>query len=198
MRYRTGGLLLLLALTYFVGEAWAVAGWQGRPYEWTGDAISALGVPFVMGDGAESTRHAAMNATFIGSGIRTLLAGWLLAPFVPRWRWGVLTLTAAYAVGWVVVGLWPAGEALHGLGALLVIGGGFVLLAVITGALARHRLLAAWTALCTIVCGCGWVLALTNAVGFGLAERMTVDAVIIWQIGAGLAVLASRPRLDFA
>ena len=191
-RRRLGGLLLLLAALYFAGEAWALAGWRGRPYDLSVDAISALGVPFEMPDGAVSTRHAAMNVTFIGSGLRALLAGWALAPFVPRWRWLVLPLVAVYALGLVLVGLSPAGETVHGAGALLAIGGGFVLLVALTGALRCHRGLAVWSVVCTAVCGLGWVLALTNAVGFGAAERTAVYAVVVWQVGAGLALLLAR------
>lgn len=194
IRRRLGGLLLLLAALYFAGEAWAIAGWQGRPYDVTVDAISALGVPFEMPDGAVSTRHAVMNATFIGSGLRALLAGWALAPFVPRWRWLVLPLVAVYSAGLVLVGLSPAGATVHGAGALLAIGGGLVLLAALTGALWRHGTLAIWTAACTAVCALGWVLALTNAVGFGTAERTAVYAVIVWQVGAGLGLILARGR----
>ena len=82
-------MLLLLAATYLLGEAWVVAGWEGRPYRWTVDAISALGVPEAQhwaGEESRSTRHAAMNAIFVGSGVRVLLAGAVLAPFVERDR----------------------------------------------------------------------------------------------------------------
>lgn len=106
----------------------------------------------------------------------------------------MLPLVAVYALGLVLVGLSPAGDPVHGAGALLAIGGGLVLLAALTGALWCHRALAVWTAACTAVCALGWVLALTNAVGFGTAERTAVYAVIVWQVGAGLGLLLARGR----
>ena len=202
-RGRLGGALLLLAVAYLLGEAWAVAGWRGLPYSWTDDAISTLGVPEVMwtSEGSrDSTRHAAMNATFVASGVRVLLATVVLAPFVPRWRWLVLPLALAHGIGTVVVGFVPTGLTSerangHGLGAALAIGGGTLLLLALTAALAaRHRGLAAWTGACAAVSVLGFALVLAGVGGFGLAERLAVDAVIIWQIGAGAALLLSRPR----
>ncbi|KRE39227.1 hypothetical protein ASG73_02490 [Janibacter sp. Soil728] len=200
MRRRLGGLLLLLAIAYLLGEAWAVGGWQGRPYSWTQDAISSLGVPETMWTDvghAESTRHVAMNATFIASGARVLLATLVLAPFVPRVRWLVLPLAVVHALGTIIVGLYPTGLTaeranMHGLGAVMAIVGGAVLLAAITAAVAgRHRMLAVWTGVCALVSLLGCVLALTGVGGFGLVERLAVDAVIVWQIGTGAALLLS-------
>ncbi|QBF47733.1 DUF998 domain-containing protein [Janibacter limosus] len=206
MRRRLGGLLLLLAIAYLIGEAWAVGGWQGRPYSWTQDAISALGVPEVLHSGEgeiASTRHVAMNATFIASGARVLLATLVLAPFVPRVRWLVLPLAVVHGVGTIIVGFYPTGLTaeranMHGLGAVMAIVGGAVLLAAITAAVAgRHPLLAVWTAVCALVSLLGCVLALTGVGGFGLVERLAVDAVIVWQIATGAALLlvpAPAPR----
>lgn len=205
MRRRLGGLLLLLALAYLVGEAWAVGGWQGRPYSWTQDAISSLGVPEVMDAGGtpptESTRHVAMNATFIASGVRVLLAALVLAPFVPRARWAVLLLAAVHGAGTIIVGLYPTGgtserATMHGLGAVMAIVGGAVLLTAITVAVAgRGSLLTAWTGVCAAASALGCVLVLTGVGGFGLWERLAVDAVIVWQVvaGAGL-LLAPAPQ----
>ena len=140
---------------------------------------------------ASITNRLTGGATYVGM---LILAGWALAPFVPRWRRLVLPLVAVYSAGLVLVGLSPAGATVHGAGALLAIGGGLVLLAALTGALWRHRTLAIWTAACTAVCALGWVLALTNAVGFGTAERTAVYAVIVWQVGAGLGLILARGR----
>lgn len=206
MRRRLGGLLLLLAIAYLIGEAWAVGGWQGRPYSWTQDAISALGVPEVLHSGEgeiASTRHVAMNATFIASGARVLLATLVLAPFVPRLRWLVLPLALVHGLGTVLVGLYPASLSpargtMHGIGAFLAIVGGAVLLAAITAAVARRDpLLAVWTGVCALASLLGCVLALTGVGGFGLVERLAVDAVIVWQIVTGAVLLvmpASAPR----
>ena len=124
----------------------------------------------------------------------------LLAPFVPRWRWLVLPLALAHGIGTVVVGFVPTGLTSerangHGLGAALAIGGGTLLLLALTATLAaRHRGLTAWTGACAAVSVLGCALVLVGVGGFGLAERLAVDAVIIWQIGAGAALLLSRPR----
>lgn len=198
MRRRLGGLLLLLALAYLIGEAWAVGGWQGRPYSWTQDAISSLGVPEVLPSGEGdivSTRHVAMNTTFISSGVRVLLATLVLAPFVPRWRWAVLLLAAVHGVGTIIVGLYPTGgtserATMHGLGAVMAIVGGAVLLTAITVAVAgRGSLLTAWTGVCAAASALGCVLVLTGVGGFGLWERLAVDAVIVWQVVAGAGLL---------
>lgn len=201
IRTRLGGLLLLLALAYLAGEAWAVGGWQGRPYSWVGDTISALGVPESVWQGEvllASTRHAAMNATFVASGVRVLLAGLLLAPFVPRARGLVLSLVAAHGLGVVLVGLAPAAEGgprgvAHGLGAGLAIVGGAALLVAIVVALAPHHpMLATWSALCAAGAVLGCVLLVTGPIGVGLAERLAVDAVIVWQVVTGAALLLTR------
>ena len=206
IRYRLGGLLLLLAAVYLLGEAWAVAGWQGRPYSWTTDTISSLGVPETVISGGvtlESTRHVAMNANFISSGVRVVLAGLVLAPFVPRpGRWAVLPLVLVHGAGTVIVGFFPAGgatvrSAMHGLGAFMAIVGGAVLLVAIMLAVARrHPVLAAVTAGAAAVSLAGCVMALAGIGGFGLAERLAVDAVIVWQVLAGAVVLVTRPSAD--
>ena len=66
---------------------------------------------------------------------------------------------------------------------------------------ARHRgslptaLLTAWTGVCAAASALGCVLVLTGVGGFGLWERLAVDAVIVWQVvaGAGL-LLAPAPQ----
>lgn len=200
-RFRLGGLLLLLAVTYFIGEVWAASGWEGRPYNWGVDAISELGVPEVRewaGQTVHSTLHAVMNATFVGTGIRVLLAGVVLAPFAPRRaRRTVLTLVALYGIGLLIVGFYPAGAgargAMHGIGALLAIGGGSALLVALTVALWHRAPRLAWvTAALAAVSVAGVVCAVVGIGGFGLLERLAVDPVVLWQIIAGVAVLTRR------
>ena len=70
-------LVVLLAGLYFIGEAWAAAGWEGRPYRWTVDAISELGVPetrYAGGEPFAATHHVVMNATFVATGLRRGIA----------------------------------------------------------------------------------------------------------------------------
>lgn len=200
-RRRLGGLLLLLAITYLLGELWAAAGWEGRPYRWTVDAISALGVPEALHgpDGpATSTRHAVMNATFIGSGLRVAAAGLVLAPFVPRrGRAAVLGLVLVHATGLAIVGLFPTSTvglraSMHGLGAWLGVVGGSVLLVAITISLARTRpALATFTGVCAAISLTGSVVAVVGQENFGLYERIAVDSVVGWQIVVGSVLLAS-------
>lgn len=207
LRQRLGVLLLLLALTYFLGEAWAAAGWEGRPYRWSEDAISALGVPERMGwagESAVSTRHAVMNATFIGSGLRVALAGLVLAPFVPRrGRTAVLGVVLAHAVGLVLVGAFPTAmegirSTVHGIGAWLGVVGGSVALVVVGLALARaHPRVAALTGVLAVISLAGSVIAVVGEEHFGLYERIAVDTVLVWQVllGAALAVSSKRGSL---
>lgn len=205
-RYRLGGVLLLLAGLYFVGEAWAAAGWEGRPYRWTVDAISELGVPETRYAGDEpfaATHHAVMNATFVATGVRALLAGLVLAPFVPRRaRRTVLGLVLAYGLGTVIVGLFPTGmpstrSDIHGVGAVLTIAGGSVLLLALAVSLwGRHRRLALLTVVLGLLSLGGTVCGVLEIGGFGLVERIAVYSVLLWQVLAGIAVLASRPPTD--
>lgn len=181
-----------------------VAGWEGRPYRWTVDAISALGVPETQhwaGEESVSTRSATMNAIFIGSGARVLLAGLVLAPFVPRLgRWFVLPLVLAHASGLVIVGLFPSAMSglrvtMHGVGAYLAIVGGSLLLVAVAAALARrHPLLAALTGAFAVVSFAGTWFAASGTDRFGLYERIAVDAVVVWQIVAGAIMLATASR----
>lgn len=203
-RYRLGGVLLLLAGLYFVGEAWAAAGWEGRPYRWTVDAISELGVPETRYAGDEpfaATNHAVMNATFVATGLRTLLAGLVLTPFVPRRaRRTVLGLVLAYGLGVVIVGLFPTGmpstrSDIHGVGAFLTIAGGSVLLLALAVSLsAGYRRLAVLTAVLGLLSLGGTLGGVLQIGGFGLVERIAVYPVLLWQVIVGVAVLAGTPR----
>lgn len=205
-RYRLGGLLLLLAGLYFVGEAWAATGWEGRPYRWTVDAISELGVPetrFAGDDAFAATKHAVMNATFVATGLRALLAGLVLAPFVPRRaRRTVLALVVAYGLGTVIVGLFPTGmpsarASVHGVGAVLtILGGSLLLLALAVSLSGRYRRLAVVTAVLGLLSLGGSVCGVLQIGGFGLVERIAVYSVLVWQVLAGVAVLLSRPGTD--
>ena len=155
------------------------------------------------GEASRSTRHAAMNATFVGSGIRALLAGLVLAPFVPRLgRWVVLPLVCAYALGQVLVGFFPAGTGAvrapaHGIGAFLAIGGGCLLLvAVAVSFVRRNPVLTLVTgAIGAIGIASAWVgMSGAGHTGFGLYERLAVDTVMVWQVVVGVLVLATaRP-----
>lgn len=203
-RGRLGGLLLLLAVTYLLGEAWAAAGWEGRPYHWTVDAISLLGVLEVVhgADGsAMSTRYAVMNATFIGTGLRAALAALVLAPFVPRrGRWAVLGLVLAHGAGLVIVGAFPTAltgvrASMHGLGAWLGVVGGSIMLVAIAVSLARTRpVLATVTGVCAAISVTGSVIAVVGQDNFGLYERIAVDSVVGWQIIVGAALLVAPSR----
>ncbi len=204
-RYRVGGLLLALAVLYLVGELVAAAGWQGRPYAWTSDAISALGVPEVQhwGGEARSTRYPLMNATFVLTGLRAVAAAVVLAPFAPRRsRPAVLVLAVLYGVGLVLVGLFPSGETParqigHGSGAILGLYVGTVLLIALTYGLSRaHPRVAVLTGCCALVAVVGCIGMPAVPGRFGLFERLAVDALILWQVVVGLLVLGSRPRAD--
>lgn len=173
------------------------------PYRWTEDAISELGVPEVRSWGGEqlaATHHAVMNATFIGSGLRVALAGLVLTPFVPRrGRWAVLPLVIAYAVGQVIVGAFPTALAgtratMHGIGAVLaIVGGGLLLLAIAVALSRRYPAFAAFTGVCAVISIVGSLLAVVLTTHFGLYERIAIHTVVLWQIIAGVVVLATGP-----
>ncbi|WP_338749052.1 DUF998 domain-containing protein [Janibacter alittae] len=203
-RYRLGGVLLLLAGLYFVGEAWAATGWEGRPYRWTVDAISELGVPETRsagGDPFAATKHAVMNATFVATGLRVLIAGLVLAPFVPRRaRRSVLGLVIAYGLGTVIVGLFPTGMPsaradVHGVGAVLtILGGSLLLLALAVSLSGSHRRMSLITAALGLLSLTGSVCGVLGIGGFGLVERIAVYSVLVWQVLAGIAIVLGRPR----
>lgn len=163
------------------------------------DAISALGVPETQhwaGEEARSTRHVAMNITLVASGARVLLAGLVLAPFVPRaGRRFVLPLVLAHATGLVIVGFFPSSTgglraSMHGVGAMLAIVGGTVLLLAIAISLARrHPRLAAFTGVCAAISAVGTGGGASGGAHFGLFERIAVDAVVGWQVVVGALVL---------
>lgn len=194
----------MLAALYFVGEALAAAGWQGRPYDWTSDAISLFGVPEVQDwtpQPAFSSRHLLMNLTFIGTGLRLAVAAVLLAPFAPRrGRRTVVTLALVNGLGLVVVGCFPTGMvplrgALHGLGAVAVFYGGTLLLIAVSINLWRARrglaLLAGGLAALAVI---GLVGMLVVPPLFGITERMSVYAPLVWQAVAGVVLLGAGQR----
>jgi len=194
----------VLAALYFVGEALAAAGWQGRPYDWTSDAISLFGVPEVQDwtpQPAFSSRHLLMNLTFIGTGLRLAVAAVLLAPFAPRrGRRTVVTLALVNGLGLVVVGCFPTGMvplrgALHGLGAVAVFYGGTLLLIAASINLWRARrglaLLAGGLAALAVI---GLVGMLVVPPLFGITERMSVYAPLVWQAVAGVVLLGAGQR----
>lgn len=115
-----------------------------------------------------------------------------------RYRLGglLLLLAAAYLVGCFPTGPDSLWGSLHGLGAGLSIIGGAVLLTVLALVMAApHPRLAAFTGVCALVASAGCILAFAGVAPFGLVERAAVDAVIVWQIGAGLLVVGARPPL---
>lgn len=147
-----------------------------------------------------ATHHAVMNATFIGSGLRVALAGLVLAPVVPRrGRWAVLPLFIAYAIGQVIVGAFPTALAgtratMHGIGAVLaIVGGGLLLLAIAFAFSQKHPAFATFTGVCAAISLAASLAAVFLTTHFGLCERIAIYAVIIWQIIAGVVVLATRP-----
>lgn len=200
-RYRWGAGLLALAALYFVGEALAAAGWQGRPYSWTSDAISLFGVPEVQDwtpEAAFSSRHLLMNLTLVGTGVRLAVAVVLLAPFAPRrGRRTVITLAMVNGLGLVVVGCFPTGMvpwrgALHGLGAVATFYGGTLLLIVLTISLWRaYRGLALLAGVLAGVAVIGLVGMFVLPSFFGITERMSVYAPVFWQVIAGVVLLGS-------
>lgn len=139
-----------------------------------------------------------MNATFLGSGVRVLLAGLVLAPFVPRrGRWAVLPLVVAYAAGLVIIALFPSATSglrvtMHGIGAYLAIVGGTVLLLAVAIAVARrHPVVATFTGVCAVVSAVGTWFGVSGTDHFGFYERIAVYAVVLWQAVMGAVLLTT-------
>lgn len=206
-RLAAGAAALLLSVQYFVAEAVAAAAWT-RPYSYSRNYISDLGVTRCIGAGPCSPLGAVMNAGFVLSGLLAIAAAILLLPLVPR-RAGkravVLSLAVIHGLGSIGVGLvssapgTPAGTPhLHVLAAYAAIVGGNLAL-VATGlwlppAVATRRFRAGSAALGLFGIGCGLALVLTRGWPPGLLERGAVDTITLWQILAGICLATSLLR----
>ncbi|MDB5670493.1 MAG: hypothetical protein JWO25_1452 [Alphaproteobacteria bacterium] len=215
-----GTLWLVAGILFLAAEAIAAAGFPD--YSYAIDYISELGIPCGGGAGAGqicSPRAAVMNAGFIVSGILFVL-GALAFTRAARTRgkagaFLLLPLASIHAIGLVLVGLVHAGsrEIAAGTYPLHVIGAGMAILggnaAIVAASILTRRLGAplAFGMIGAFLGGLGLLsLALLVASGHGgtailpngALERGSVYSIAIWEILAGLVLLADTGKMPDA
>ena len=210
-RLAAGAAALLLSAQYFAAEAIAAAAWT-RPYSYSRNYISDLGVTRCIPTGPCSPLGAVMNTGFVMSGVLAIAAAALLLPLVPQRagkRAPILILAVVHGIGSIGVGLVSSAPGtaagtphIHVLAAYAAIVGGN--LAVIAAALWLPRAVASrWfravsLALGLVGLGSGLALVLTRGLPPGLLERGAVDTITLWQILAGACLAASLLRRSAA
>ena len=206
-RIAAGAAALLLSAEYFAAEAIAAAAWT-RPYSYSRNYISDLGVTRCVGTGPCSPLGAVMNAGFILSGILSIVAAVLLLPLMPRQagrRAVVLALAVAHGIGSIGVGLVSSAPGtaagtphLHVASAYAaILGGNLALIAVglwLPRAVATLWFRAGSVAFGLFGLGSGLALVLTRGWPPGLLERGAVDPITLWQILAGACLAVSLLR----
>ncbi len=198
-----GGMLWILSLEFFVGQAVAQFAWVGPPpYSIVSDAVSNLGVTAcgtVSIGGASgyycSPLYYVMNASFVVTGLALLLGLWFARAAWPTdgaMKAG-LALVAVAGAGKVVVGLSPANVdfTVHVLGSLGIIVGDIGM--IVTG----RALLASWRGLGRVTEVLGVVGLLGILVFFvaghsgfgGVLERVGDYPLVVWAGAVGLTLV---------
>ncbi len=207
-------LWLFAGVAYFVLEAVTASAFKG--YSYATNYISDLGVPDVgslQGRAIDSPLHVVMNVAFIGQGILFFGAAlFITRAATERPRKTFLALAAVHAVGFLLVGAFPASRAnvdsglavFHVGGAVLGIFAGNVAAIVAGRASGRFGAPRAYT-IASVVIGIVGVLSnvmlpidagLTtiNILPDGIWERGAVDAIMVWEILTGIVLLAALRR----
>ncbi|MGU3433067.1 DUF998 domain-containing protein [Actinomycetes bacterium M1A6_2h] len=194
MKPRRAALSLWVATALYWPMQVIVAQSWSTPYRIKDNLISDLGA--VTCDKVCSPDHALMNATFVGVGAATavgaVVLGWQSARSVARWGYG---LVAASGVATIVVGFIPLDtiSAAHASAAQVHFGlqvAGMIALAVEYRASLRW-----WTIACTavsVVGGIAFVAPGHWGIGAGYSERLALDTLNLWTIGAALLLALSR------
>lgn len=208
-------LWILAATIYLLAEAVSASVFPG--YSYAGNYISDLGVPDVaafQGRPIDSPLHAVMNTAFVLHGALFAAAalmtvrGGAWRPAVRRWFAGSALV---HAIGIVLVGLFPGSPTnadnglilLHVLGAAMAIIGGNT--AVIIAGLRLRHARPRWLGTASITLGLVGLAGLamlvidSNSVAFdllpdGVWERLSVYAILAWELLVGVAALATRRR----
>jgi hypothetical membrane protein len=206
-RVVAGAVCWVLTLVFFVGQVVAQVA-STEPYSLTRDYVSELGVtacgPLSSGGYRAvicSPLHDVMNGAFVATGVFLALGAigtWAAWPRRRLVTWGLALLVLAGA-GKVLVGLAPANlhPDLHGLGALLGIGGADLGMLLLGLALWNIR---PWLGVSGAVLGVAGLVAFLFLLvvpllgpGPGLTERVADEPVYVWLIAAGAAILLA-PR----
>lgn len=197
-------LWIIGPLWYLVAEGVTALAFPG--YSYADNYISDLGVPErgVLDDRVlDSPLHAVMNAGFVGEGVLFLIGLVLLLRHRGRNGWVVAAavLGAVHSAGIIVVGLVPGSPAnvdnglifWHGLGAVAAIGGGN-LVAIIAGrALGLPRAISRVGQLLGALGFVSAALLVTHTLlPDGVWERGAVCTFMVWQLIAGISLLARR------
>ncbi|MFC7330655.1 DUF998 domain-containing protein [Marinactinospora rubrisoli] len=202
---RIGAVVWLLGAAQFLMAHLVVQAAWPRPYSWSDNNVSDLGVVGCSDWGGRymcSPLHDVMNASFVLQGV-ALVAGTVLVRTL--WRRGALAslgagvLLAAAGVGWIVVGLAPADvhPPAHSGGALLVAVGNLGL--VLAGLGLRGSALRAMAPVALVLGVVGvaaTVLFLAKTylgLGMGGMERFWIFPAQIWTLAAGCGLLSGRP-----
>ncbi|NMD54132.1 MULTISPECIES: DUF998 domain-containing protein [Tsukamurella] len=213
------GVLLVSTALYFLAELVVSLRWP-RPYDWSRNMISDLGVPECLGELSRdgglavadrfvcSPWHPVMNTAFVVVGALGFAAAVALRPVLPRpWAALTLALAAVNGIALACVGLFPgsAGEfpdgprariVVHPIAAYVEHVTGLALMAVAVLLLVRTRTrLAALTALFIAVSGlAALVIPWANPLGAGGTERAAIDPFLWWRCALGIALLAVARR----
>ncbi len=205
-----GALLLFAGLQYLVLEVVAARGWTNPPYSYTANYISDLGAPDCTTYQERvvcSPRHDAMNTAFIAHGVLVLVA-WLLlrGALQGRTRTALLVVAALEGLGYGLTGVFHGSTAAtadgtvvyHYTGATLAILGGNTV-ALLAGRRWRELGAPRWFGTASTALGVVGLLgvlalaALLTSPYAGAAERVAVDAIMAWDLVAGVVLLAFPP-----
>jgi hypothetical membrane protein len=213
IRIRLGAIALVVAGAFWIlAEAITAAAWRTPVYSYAVDYISDLGVPgcgsFFEGREQCSPLAGLMNSAFVAQGTLLLAGVVLLGGLVAAGRRAVLlTLAGAHWCGLVLIAVFHGGAAneangtlvFHGIGAFVAIAAGNALPIVV--ATARARALPRWfrwlSIVLPVVGEAGEIVLLAHLGGFpdGVYERSGVYSFVVWEVVAGVALLAAA-RLD--
>lgn len=215
VRWIAGGIAFILAtVQYFLTQIVIASAWMHPAYSWDRNYISDLGNtacgPFTIHGFTEivcSPLHAAMNASFIATGLLTIIGAMLLWSFWPATRLartGLILLVIA-GVGKTFVGIVPENTnlTLHTLSAFNLPVTSIAIL--LLGLSVRHTHRAVlWLSVLTAVVGLLAGAVFTAAqyaghspipgAGIGTLERIAGYPSNIWVLGIGILAL-TRVRL---
>jgi hypothetical membrane protein len=199
---RLGALAWLSAVQFFVAQVVVASAWT-RPFSLTTRYISDLGNtacgPYP--NAVCSPWHGVMNASFITVGI-TMAIGAVLTwrAFLPGWRRGIATmLFVAAGVGVLAVGVYPENEhnTNHSIGAgINFIGGNAALilfglaLPPLTFSRSAFRWFSVMAGTIGLIATVLFVSRHDLGLGRGGIERVAAYTTTVWQIVAGLMLLA--------
>lgn len=205
----TVGLALIVgAIASVVVEAIVAAGWKSPGYSYINDKIAYLGSPYCgryEGQFVCSPHWQVMEVTWLINGLIALLTGLVLGHAIGG-RVGVIVRVMAVAegVGFALFSLFhdsPSAQA-NGTIILYFIGAGLVLvagelLAIILGRADRQLGLPRWLGRVLVALGAVGLVAALVTMGWapvGLAERISVYAILLWQLLLGGQLLARSIR----